>query len=34
MNYLRKIFPVGHFVISLLFVVSAAALIALAGIQI
>jgi len=34
MNYLRKLFPAGHFVISLLFVVSAAALIALAGIQI
>ena len=34
MNYLRKIFPIGHFIISLLFVLSAAALIALAAIQI
>jgi hypothetical protein len=34
MSYLRKIFPVGHFVISLLFVISAAALIVLAAIQI
>jgi hypothetical protein len=34
MSYLRKIFPVGHFIISVLFVLSAAALIALAAIQI
>jgi hypothetical protein len=34
MNYLRKIFPIGHFIISLLFVLSAAALIVLAAIQI
>jgi hypothetical protein len=34
MNYLRKLFPAGHFVISLLFILSAAALIAIAAIQI
>jgi hypothetical protein len=34
MSYLRKVFPVGHFVISLLFILSAAALIVLAAIQI
>ena len=34
MNALRRIFPAGHFIISVLFVVGAAALIALAAIQI
>jgi hypothetical protein len=34
MKALRKIFPAGHFVIAVLFVLSAAALIALAAIQI
>jgi len=34
MKALRRIFPVGHFVISLLFILSAAALIVLAAIQI
>jgi len=33
MSYLRKIFPAGHLVISVLFILSAAALIALAAIQ-
>ena len=33
MSYLRRIFPAGHFVISVLFILSAAALIALAAIQ-
>jgi hypothetical protein len=34
MNPLRKVFPVGHFIISVLFILSAAALIVLAAIQI
>jgi hypothetical protein len=33
MNLLRKVFPVGHFVISLMFVASGVALIVLAGAQ-
>jgi hypothetical protein len=33
MNALRRIFPAGHFVISLMFIFSAAALIALAALQ-
>jgi len=33
MSYLRKIFPAGHFVISVLFILSAMALIALAAVQ-
>jgi hypothetical protein len=33
MSWLRKIFPAGHFIISVLFILSAAALIALAAIQ-
>jgi hypothetical protein len=34
MNPLRRIFPLGHFIISVLFILSAAALIVLAAIQI
>ncbi len=33
LGWLRKVFPAGHLVVSLLFILSAAALIALAGIQ-
>jgi hypothetical protein len=33
MNWLQKLFPAGHFVISMLFLISAAALIGLAGVQ-
>ena len=32
-SWLRRAFPVGHFVVSVLFILSAAALIALAGMQ-
>src|SRR6478609_10161305 len=33
MKWLQKLFPAGHFIISMLFLISAAALIGLAGVQ-